>query len=43
MLSITKKPPKTASAAIRDQPNCRRNTTIASTQVQMNVPVTAMP
>ena len=28
---------------MRDQPNCRRNTTAASTQVHRKVPVTAMP
>jgi hypothetical protein len=41
--STARKPPKTATAAARDQWNWRRNTTIASTQVQMKVPVTAMP
>ena len=43
MLSITKKPPNTRIAAGRDQLYCLRNTTIASTQVHRNVPVTAMP
>ena len=33
----------TEMAAARDQRNCRRNTTVASTQVHRNVPVTAMP
>jgi hypothetical protein len=41
--SITKKKPNTPIAAGRDHLNCRRNTTIASTQVHRNVPVTAMP
>ena len=41
--SIRKNKPNTEIAAVRDQWNCRRNTTIASTQVHRNVPVTAMP
>ena len=42
-MSIRNKPPNTEIAAARDQWNCRRNTTIASTAVHRNVPVTAMP
>jgi len=35
--------PNTVKVAARDQRNCRRNTTAASTQVHRKVPVTAMP
>ncbi len=41
--SMRKKPPNTAIVTARDQWNWRRNTTVASTAVHMNVPVTAMP
>ncbi len=42
-VSMMMKAPNTRTAAARDQWNWRRNTTIARMQVQMKVPVTAMP
>jgi hypothetical protein len=41
--SSRKKKPKVPRVAMGDHWNCRRNTTEARTQVQRNVPVTAMP